>query len=169
MDNTHPSTAMLPSQWHVYDEIYNFKSDPRTVNATVLLSADEASYSDPGVRKYDQGTPHPIAWCQEHGAGASGTAGRSFYTSLGHTNETWRDEVFLGHVIGGIRWALAANTTRAFNASAQVGNVDSSSTNATSSPTNASPATTPTSSASRPQLQRLLLVAYVFALTLAAL
>ena len=64
---------------------------------------------DTGTRKYDQGTPHPtgkllrlshkpqtidlnIAWYQEHGAGIddNGTAGRSFYTSLGHLNETWK-------------------------------------------------------------------------------
>lgn len=32
------------------------------------------------------------AWFQEHGAGlqGGGTAGRSWYTSLGHTNETWQ-------------------------------------------------------------------------------
>lgn len=31
-------------------------------------------------------------WYQEHGAGvqSGGTAGRSFYTSLGHLNETWQ-------------------------------------------------------------------------------
>lgn len=34
----------------------------------------------------------PEAWYQERGAGvdASGIAGRSFYTSLGHLNETWQ-------------------------------------------------------------------------------
>jgi hypothetical protein len=32
------------------------------------------------------------AWYQEHGAGSENgtTAGRSFYTSLGHLNETWQ-------------------------------------------------------------------------------
>jgi hypothetical protein len=56
---------------------YNFKSDPRAVGAVVLLSANESSYtgesfdlffyrkpsltigSDPGPRKFNQGTPHP--------------------------------------------------------------------------------------------------------------
>lgn len=80
-------------------------SDPRNVGAVVILSADESSYvgklvcflyililsffSDTGTRK-NQGLPHPTAWYQEHGAGSSGTAGRSFYTSLGHKNETWQ-------------------------------------------------------------------------------
>lgn len=130
IDGSHPSTSMLPAQWHVRDEMYNFKSDPRAVGAVVVLSADESSYSDPGPRNYDQGMPHPTAWYQEHGAGvqSNGTAGRSFYTSLGHLNETWRDELFLAHVLGGITWTLQANTTLAFNASAQVGNPGASST-----------------------------------------
>ncbi|KAI0316420.1 trehalose utilization-domain-containing protein [Amylostereum chailletii] len=113
VDASHPSTSMLPAQWHVQDEMYNFNSDPRAVGAVVLLSANESSYTDPGPRKFDQGTPHPTAWYQEHGAGVSsnGTAGRSFYTSLGHLNATWQDDMFVAHVMGGIQWALASNTT----------------------------------------------------------
>ncbi|KAG6844959.1 hypothetical protein H0H87_002073 [Tephrocybe sp. NHM501043] len=34
LDKTHPSTS-----------IYNFKSDPRTIGATVILAADESSYT----------------------------------------------------------------------------------------------------------------------------
>ncbi|KAH9958599.1 class I glutamine amidotransferase-like protein [Russula dissimulans] len=125
VDASHPSTSMLPAQWHVQDEMYNFKSDPRSLGAVVILSANESSYSDPGPRTYDQGTPHPTAWYQEHGAGVENEAiaGRSFYTSLGHLNQTWQDDLFLAHVVGGISWALQSNTTRAFNSSSRVGNI----------------------------------------------
>ncbi|TDL25606.1 class I glutamine amidotransferase-like protein [Rickenella mellea] len=123
---SHPSTRMLPSQWSVTDEMYNFKSDPRSVGAVVVLSANESSYTDPGPRKFNQGTPHPTAWYQEHGAGVQtemgGIPGRSFYTSLGHLNETWMDELFMAHVTGGITWALQSNTTKVFNPNAMVGN-----------------------------------------------
>jgi type 1 glutamine amidotransferase len=120
---SHPSTGGLPKQWHIADEMYNFKSDPRAVGATVLLSVDESSYEDAGQRNFEQGSPHPTAWFQEHGAGVQDSyiAGRSFYTSLGHLNETWKDETFMSHILGGISWALASNTTRAFNASGIVG------------------------------------------------
>lgn len=59
--------------------------DPERLIAYLVLELD------PGPRLYNQGTPHPTAWYQEHGAGSnsSSTAGRSWYTSLGHTNETW--------------------------------------------------------------------------------
>ncbi|KDQ57246.1 hypothetical protein JAAARDRAFT_131096 [Jaapia argillacea MUCL 33604] len=124
LDSSHPSTTKLPSKWRVMDEMYNFMSDPREVGAKVLLAADESSYADPGERKFNQGSPHPIAWCQERGAGVQpgGIAGRSFYTGLGHTDEIWEDEQFLSHLLGGISWALESKTTRAFNAQGKVGN-----------------------------------------------
>ncbi|KAI0366292.1 class I glutamine amidotransferase-like protein [Pilatotrama ljubarskyi] len=142
---SHPSTSMLPKAWSVRDEMYNFKSDPRSVGAVVILSADESSYTDPGPRKYNQGSPHPTAWFQEHGAGvdSNGTAGRSFYTSLGHLNETWHDPLFMAHVMGGIQWALQSNTTRAFNPDAKVGN-------ATSSPSSSASSTRGTATSSPP-------------------
>ena len=42
------------------------------------------------------------AWFQEHGAGVdSGSpAGRSFYTSLGHLNETWQVSSIACAIIG---------------------------------------------------------------------
>lgn len=130
VDNTHPSTSFLPSQWNVRDEMYNFKSDPRAVGAKVILVANEASYVDDGERKYDHGSPHPLAWYQNQGAGvqSGGVAGRSFYTSLGHMSEAWQDDAFMTHVLEGVQWALASNTTRAFNETGQVGNPSTSTT-----------------------------------------
>ncbi|KDQ57249.1 hypothetical protein JAAARDRAFT_58716 [Jaapia argillacea MUCL 33604] len=135
IDASHPSTSMLPSQWHVQDEMYNFKSDPRSLGAVVLLSANESSYTDPGPRTYNQGTPHPTAWYQEHGAGAQGdNPGRSFYTSLGHLNETWQDDLFMAHITGGITWTLQSNTTKAYNSSGQVGSSPGGSSSSSASP-----------------------------------
>lgn len=153
---SHPSTAMLPKQWQVFDEMYNFKSDPRSIGAIVILSADESTYSDPGPRLFNQGEPHPTAWFQEKGAGVSpgGTAGRSFYTSLGHTNQTWMDELYLSHVMGGISWVLESNTTSSVNATAMVGSGSSENSSSssispamssTTSGTSTSPAPTSTS------------------------
>jgi len=141
---------MLPTEWHVQDEMYNFKSDPRDLGAVVILSANESSYVDTGMRLFNQGVPHPTAWYQEHGAGVQpgGIAGRSFYSSLGHLNQTWEDMLFMEHIMGGVMWTLQANTTRAFNATALVGNAANSSTTS-SSATGASsaPGSTGTSTA----------------------
>lgn len=155
LDNSHPSTTMLPPEWHVQDEMYNFKSDPRSVGATVLLAANESSYVDSGTRKYNQGTPHPLAWFQDRGAGVDdgNTAGRSFYTSLGHLNESWQDQTFLAHVLGGVQWALQSNTTRSVNPNGQVGNgatvTTGSTSNAVPSPSPSSPSSASNSGVSR--------------------
>ncbi|KAH9939514.1 ThuA-like domain-containing protein [Amylocystis lapponica] len=120
----HPSTSMLPAKWQLFDEMYNFRSDPRSVGATVILTADETSYEDKGVRKFDHGHPHPVAWFQEHGAGVQpgGTAGRSWYTSLGHGPETWENKLYVAHVLAGIQWAVQSGTTKVSNPAALVGN-----------------------------------------------
>ncbi|KAH9068157.1 class I glutamine amidotransferase-like protein [Lactarius deliciosus] len=156
IDASHPSTSMLPASMagarrnvgSILSALrffcdpessyrYNFKSDPRSVGAVVVLAANESSYSDPGPRRFDQGAPHPTAWYQEHGAGVEngGNAGRSFYTSLGHLNQTWQDDLFLAHIVGAISWALQSNTTRAFNTSGQVGNSGATSGTPTDSST----------------------------------
>ncbi|KAG9030209.1 hypothetical protein FS842_004454, partial [Serendipita sp. 407] len=72
-----------------------------------------------------QGSPHPIAWYQEKlkGTNSTGLVGRSWYTGLGHSNASWVDDLFLGHVMGGVTWALASNTTRAMNPDATVGSL----------------------------------------------
>ncbi|KAJ8072761.1 hypothetical protein PM082_016320 [Marasmius tenuissimus] len=145
LDRSHPSTSMLPERWQVRDEMYNFKSDPRAIGATVILSADESTYTDDGQRKFDQGTPHPTAWFQERGAGVSagGAPGRSFYTSLGHLNETWQDDLFMDHVLGGITWTLQSNTTRTSNPGATVGGHPSNSSTDQVSSVTSSPSSSP--------------------------
>jgi len=164
LNASHPSTSMLPARWAVQDEMYHFKSDPRAVGAVVLLSADTSTFTDTTAADPEEGTPNPKAWYQERGAGAdsnaSGPIGRSWYTSLGHLNETWQDSTFMAHVMGGITWALASNTTRAFNANATVGNpaavnnsttetsTNSGSQSSTGTASTTSPGSTQTSSAS---------------------
>ncbi|KAL5526653.1 hypothetical protein ACEPAF_8377 [Sanghuangporus sanghuang] len=182
LDPSHPSTSMLPAEWHVQDEMYNFKSDPRSVGAVVILSANESSYvgksSDfflnDGQRNFDQGTPHPTAWYQERGAGIEegGFAGRSFYTSLGHLNETWMDELFIAHVMGGVTWALESSTTKAFNSSGLVGNPgnDTSDPSGSSTASNSASGSASTSgdiSSFKTVSMTVLLVAVITGLTLA--
>ncbi|EIN13336.1 class I glutamine amidotransferase-like protein [Punctularia strigosozonata HHB-11173 SS5] len=90
-----------PRRWAVFDEVYNFRSDPRAPGASVVLTVDESTYVDEGTRRFDRGSPHPIACTPE-----SGRPGCSFYTALGHTEEIWHDERFLSHVLGGIVWSI---------------------------------------------------------------
>ncbi|CUA71146.1 hypothetical protein RSOLAG22IIIB_09367 [Rhizoctonia solani] len=115
----HPATDPAPDRWTFDEEVYSFTSDPRKLGAKLLWSVDPTSYQENSDIEA-QGTPHPIAWIQEYAAGAApksggpgpGIAGRSFYSSLGHNNSTWMDPTFMKHIMGGLVWTLASNTTK---------------------------------------------------------
>jgi hypothetical protein len=68
----------------------------------VLLSLDEGSYDAGGGAMGD----HPISWYHGH------AGGRSFYTALGHTKESWAEAAFVEHVAGGITWAAGVDDPR---------------------------------------------------------
>ncbi|MEE1940729.1 ThuA domain-containing protein [Streptomyces sp. TRM 70361] len=92
-DHDHPATAHLDAVWPFTDEWYDFRTSPRG-RVRVLLSADETTYEGGGM-----GEDHPLAWCHEN------TGGRSFYTALGHTRESYSDPAFRRHLLGGLAWA----------------------------------------------------------------
>lgn len=94
-DDSHPSTRGLPETFERFDEWYNFKVSPRgTVN--VLLTIDESTYNGGGM-----GDDHPIAWYHQF------DGGRSWYTALGHTGDSYSEPLFLDHLLGGILYAMA--------------------------------------------------------------
>lgn len=92
-DATHLSTKSIPEIWERKDEWYNFKKLNLTTN--VILTIDENSYT--GGK---HGALHPMAWYHNY------DGGRSFYTALGHTKESYEDPIFLNHLLGGIQYAL---------------------------------------------------------------
>jgi type 1 glutamine amidotransferase len=101
VDPTHPSTAMLPPVFPHDDEWYNFQTNVASnplVN--VLLTVDESTYSGGSM-----GAVHPIAWCQDSGAG------RSWYTAIGHTLAQYSTTAFADHLLGGILWAAGSTRT----------------------------------------------------------
>ncbi|MEU7749957.1 ThuA domain-containing protein [Nonomuraea sp. NPDC049158] len=94
-DRAHAATAHLGATWSRTDEWYNYRTNPRS-NVRVLQSLDEGSYSGGGMGD------HPITWCHPQ------SAGRAFYTGLGHTKESYADPNFRTLLLGGIRYAAKA-------------------------------------------------------------
>ncbi len=92
-DQTHASTRMLKDTWEKKDEWYNFRNINPDIN--VLVSIDENTYEGG-----ENGNGHPISWYHQF------DGGRAFYTAMGHTNETFEDETFLNHVLGGLTYAM---------------------------------------------------------------
>jgi len=92
-DGTHPATAHLGQEWTRTDEWYNYRTNPRST-VRVLQSLDESTYNGG-----EMGGDHPITWCHPQGTG------RSFYTGLGHTAESYADPAFRSLLLGGLRYA----------------------------------------------------------------
>ena len=93
-DRTHLATKCLPAVWNRRDEWYDFRAAP-PADAKILLTIDETSYTGGTM-----GAVHPMAWSR----GFDG--GRTFYTELGHTSESFKDQAYLDHLAGGILWAI---------------------------------------------------------------
>jgi type 1 glutamine amidotransferase len=93
-----PSTAALPARWNRTDEWYGFLTNPRANGVRVLLTLDESTYLP---RDWAMAGDHPIAWQHEF------DGGRAWYTAGGHTTESYSEALFLGHLLGGIQYALA--------------------------------------------------------------
>jgi PKD repeat protein len=61
----------------------------------VLIALDESTYAeDDGSDGVDD--DHPISWCQRY------EGGRSWYTGMGHTDESFSEANYLKHILGGI-------------------------------------------------------------------
>ena len=71
------------------------------VRLRVLATVAESTYTGGGM-----GADHPIAWCQEY------EGGRSWYSAMGHTSESFQDPRFLTHLLAGIRYAAGQTAAR---------------------------------------------------------
>jgi len=96
-DNSHESMAHLDlGVWTRTDELYNFKNINKDVN--VLMTIDESSYEGG-----ENGDDHPMSWFHEY------DGGRAWYTAGGHTSESFVEDKFVQHLLGGIQYAIGEN------------------------------------------------------------
>ncbi len=84
--------------WQRKDELYNFKKLSPDIH--VLITIDESSY-----KGGTNGAFHPMSWYHDY------DGGRSFYTELGHTDESYVEPNYLKHLLGGIQYAIGDNKT----------------------------------------------------------
>ncbi len=84
------------SVWQRKDELYNYKNINPDLH--ILITIDESTYEGGANGKF-----HPMAWYHDF------DGGRAFYTGLGHTDESWSEENFLKHLLGGIQYAIGDN------------------------------------------------------------
>ncbi len=106
LDPDHPLTAAFKGEGlTLQDEIYIFRPDTAKPDARRMLLALDPN--GPNMDKDDgnkDGKPdrelYPVSWVSTYGKG------RTFYCSLGHNGEIFRNPVTVQHYLAGIQYAL---------------------------------------------------------------
>jgi len=103
-DPKHPAGKAFKDGQPYEDEMYIFEDAPYSREKLhIILSVtpdtvDSLLSKAPKAARTDN--DYAISWCQEVGKG------RSFYTSLGHRKEVWKDPTYQEHLCAGLRWAM---------------------------------------------------------------
>jgi len=99
-DPDFPAVRHFPKAFVKYDEIYQPKDWSRS-NVNVLLSLDSSKLNydnNPRIHRADH--DFPVAWSKMYGKG------RVFYSTLGHTEESWEDPDIRKMYFEAIKWSL---------------------------------------------------------------
>jgi cytochrome c len=92
-DRYHPSTSTVSRELTINESYLNFASNVRGVQH-VLATVDTSTVSGSSM-----GWDHPVSWCQDY------QGGRSWYTGLGSSPDTFTIGAVRKHLLGGIQWA----------------------------------------------------------------
>ena len=99
-DPDFPAVRHLPKAFVKFDEIYQPKAWSRDkVHVLLSLDAGKLDYSNnPRIHRADH--DFPVAWSKMYGKG------RVFYSTLGHTEESWQDPDIRTMYFEAVKWAL---------------------------------------------------------------
>jgi len=94
-----PAVRHFPKAFVKYDEIYQAKEWSRDkVNVLLSLDPNKLNYDNPRVHRKDH--DFAVAWAKSYGKG------RVFYSTLGHTQESWSDPDIRKMYFEAIKWVL---------------------------------------------------------------
>ncbi|MFJ4918939.1 ThuA domain-containing protein [Streptomyces sp. NPDC088725] len=93
-DRVHPATKNLPLEWKRPDAWFNWKTNPSGTVHTVAKVRESTYQPGEGAN----GADHPISWCRDY------DGGRSFYTGMGGTAESFAETDFRDHLRGALEW-----------------------------------------------------------------
>lgn len=102
VDKNNPATKDMPDSFERTDEFYNFKNIDPSIHELVRI--DESSYQ--GGKN---GADHPMTWYHDF------DGGRSFYTNMGHTDETFTEPLFLNQLWQGLLYVMGGNVPAALD------------------------------------------------------
>jgi len=94
-----PAVRHFPKGFVKYDEIYQAKEWSRDkLNVLLSLDPNKLNYDNPRVHRKDH--DFAVAWAKTYGKG------RVFYSTLGHTQESWNDPDIRKMYFEAIKWVL---------------------------------------------------------------
>ena len=94
-----PAMKGFPHEFKVRDEIYQVKNFSRDkVRVLARLDAEKIDLKNPRVHRTDK--DFAVAWAKNYGKG------RVFYSTFGHTKESWDDPRLQGMWMEAIKWAM---------------------------------------------------------------
>jgi len=98
-DPNFPAVRHFPKEFMKHDEIYQDMSWSRDkVNVLLSLDPNKLDYNNPRVHRKDK--DFAVAWSKMYGKG------RVFYSTLGHTKESWDDPDIQKMYFEAIKWVL---------------------------------------------------------------
>lgn len=98
-DPSFPAVRHFPKEFTKYDEIYQAKDWSREkVNVLMRLDENKIDLKNPRVKRADK--DFAVAWSKMYGNG------RVFYSTLGHTKESWNDPDIQKMYFEAIKWVL---------------------------------------------------------------
>lgn len=97
-DPLHPGARGFIEGDEITDEMYQFRPSPYSRDRLhIIMTIDNKSIDVRKGNRKDQ--DYAVSWCQQI------DKGRSFYTSLGHGKEVWKDPRFQVSLLDGLKWA----------------------------------------------------------------
>lgn len=96
----------LPQKWSHSDEWYVFFENPRKKGFNIIYTINGESINPSGnilfvkSKNFGMGKDHPVAWYKQTGNG------KTFYTSMGHSETAWQNQNFVKLLENAIQWTL---------------------------------------------------------------
>src|SRR3954447_20495441 len=103
-DRVHDASKNLPEYWDRTDAFYNYTTNVRGMSHILATVVEDPFEPQPngntlkGIAGGTMGANHPVSFCKDY------LGGRSFYTTLGNTPESF-DADMVKHLRGAINWA----------------------------------------------------------------
>ncbi len=95
-----PGTAGLGKSFSLHEEWFSLVEFAKDLHVVLVQDCAGMNKREPLDRRYYDRPPFPATWARKYGKA------RVFYTSMGHREDVWMNQIFQQVVVGGLSWIL---------------------------------------------------------------